>query len=162
MINYDNTNSGMAATQIQAAVDELNANKQSKIDNNLSTTSKETTGAINELKSGLINLSTVTDISSQFVVDDIKVAYFKAYRCGNNVDMVIRTGSGEHASGETLVTVPAGLRPAEGGYAIMFNWSNDSIITTATAYNSPSDGTIKTQGAYNAIAFMRFSYIIGN
>lgn len=53
-INYDNTSSGMAATQVQDAVDELNSNKQPKTDNNLQTTSKETTGAINELKSGLI------------------------------------------------------------------------------------------------------------
>ena len=52
-INYDNTSSGMAATQVQAAVDELNSNKQPKTDNNLQTTSKETTGAINELKSVL-------------------------------------------------------------------------------------------------------------
>jgi hypothetical protein len=52
-INYDNTDSGMAATQVQAAVDELNSNKQPKTDNNLQTTSKETTGAINELKNEL-------------------------------------------------------------------------------------------------------------
>ena len=65
MINYDNTNSGMTATQMQAAVDELNANKQSKIDNNLTTTSKETTGAINELKSGLTNVADDVKLNTQ-------------------------------------------------------------------------------------------------
>lgn len=55
MINYDNTSSGMQATQLQAAVDELNTNKQSKTDNSLTTTDKTITGGINELKSGLTN-----------------------------------------------------------------------------------------------------------
>lgn len=59
-INYSNTSSGMQATQVQAAIDELNTNKQPKTDNNLTTTSKETTGAINELKSGL------TDVNNKF------------------------------------------------------------------------------------------------
>lgn len=67
MINYNNTSSGMVATQVQAAVDELNANKQPKTDNNLTTTSKETTGAINELKSGLIDFNrTTSNISFPF------------------------------------------------------------------------------------------------
>lgn len=60
-INYDNTSSGMAATQVQAAVDELNSNKQPKTDNNLQTTSKETTGAINELKSGLTSVTNIVN-----------------------------------------------------------------------------------------------------
>lgn len=60
MINYDNTSSGMQATQLQAAVDELNTNKQSKTDNSLTTTDKTVSGAINELKSGLTNATTVS------------------------------------------------------------------------------------------------------
>lgn len=42
-------------TSLVAAVNELNSNKQPKTDNNLTTTDKTTTGAINELKSGLTN-----------------------------------------------------------------------------------------------------------
>lgn len=55
-INYDNTTSGLSATTVKGAVDELASEKQDKSDDSLQTTDKTIPGAINELKSGLTNL----------------------------------------------------------------------------------------------------------
>lgn len=46
---------GVPGADLSLRVLALETNKQDKTDNNLQTTSKETTGAINELKSGLTN-----------------------------------------------------------------------------------------------------------
>ena len=54
-INYDNTTSGLSATTVKGAVDELASEKQDKTDNSLATTDKTVVGAVNELKSGLTN-----------------------------------------------------------------------------------------------------------
>lgn len=56
-INYSNTSSGLSGTTSQSAIDELASEKQDKTDNSLTTTSKTVVGAVNELKSGLTNLS---------------------------------------------------------------------------------------------------------
>ena len=55
-INYDNTTSGLSATTVKSAVDELASEKQDKSDNSLQTTNKTIVGGINELKSGFTNL----------------------------------------------------------------------------------------------------------
>lgn len=52
-INYNNTTSGLSATTVKGAVDELASEKQDKSDDSLQTTDKTIPGAINELKSGL-------------------------------------------------------------------------------------------------------------
>jgi hypothetical protein len=56
-INYDNTTSGLSATTVKGAVDELASEKQDKSDNSLQTTDKTIVGGINELKSGLIDVN---------------------------------------------------------------------------------------------------------
>jgi hypothetical protein len=52
-INYDNTTSGLSATTVKGAVDELASEKQDATDNNLTTTNKTIVGGINEVKCGL-------------------------------------------------------------------------------------------------------------
>lgn len=55
-INYENTTSGLSATTVKGAVDELASEKQDKSDNSLQTTDKTIVGGINELRSGLNNV----------------------------------------------------------------------------------------------------------
>lgn len=63
-INYNNTTSGLSATTVKGAVDELASEKQDKSDDSLQTTDKTIPGAINELKNGLTNLE-ATHLSFQ-------------------------------------------------------------------------------------------------
>lgn len=52
-INFDNTGTEMSATNVQNAITELNTEKQAHTDNNLTTTDKTVTGAINEINTSL-------------------------------------------------------------------------------------------------------------
>ena len=56
-VSYDHTQSGLSATTAQGGIDELASEKQDKTDSSLTTTSNTIVGAINEVKSGLTNLS---------------------------------------------------------------------------------------------------------
>ena len=82
-INYDNTTSGLSATTVKGAVDELASEKQDKTDNSLTTTDKTIAGGINELKSGLTNLITVNTLASADYID--------VYQIGNVVHVYIRS-----------------------------------------------------------------------
>lgn len=88
------TDGDMAAVTSNAVADAL-ANKQNKIDNNLTTTSKTTTGAINELNSALskhdisiddgIDLSSYTSQQNAFICpsDGYIRVYKSSLRIGN-------------------------------------------------------------------------------
>lgn len=56
---YNNEKSGLEATNVQSAIDELAIEKQNSEDNNLSTESKEIVGAINEIVSTAITTSNI-------------------------------------------------------------------------------------------------------
>ena len=62
-INFDNTGTGMTATNVQNAITELNTVKQASTDNNLTTTDKTVTGAINEINTSLSAKQNATDNS---------------------------------------------------------------------------------------------------
>ena len=80
---YNNTNSGLHATQVQSAIDELTNKKQEKTDNTLSTTSKLIAGAINELNSGKQNVTdntlTTTDKTVPGAINEIKSSLLALY-----------------------------------------------------------------------------------
>ena len=153
-INYSNTSSGMQATQVQAAIDELNTNKQPKTDNNLTTTSKETTGAINELKSGLndvnSNISTLSSIvngitygstANPLNIDTISGMYY--YLCVNDGglsgDLPITLLGG----GSTFLLIGFSHNVTYGyGYGVQMaiDFTDSSIAIRNSAYNSGSWG----------------------
>ena len=105
-INYDNTTSGLSATTVKGAVDELASEKQDATDNNLTTTNKTIVGGINEVKSGLTNLKyakitnvfTLTDGSQNLVIHFSGNAYkrmphFLLFRCGQtSIGEIVQIG----------------------------------------------------------------------
>ena len=103
-INYDNTTSGMSATTVKGGLDELASEKQDKTDSNLQTTSNTVVGAINELKSGLMNETVLlnqllTTTSTNYNLNGLVGDYmFVAFILGwygndNNDNMIVMPSS---------------------------------------------------------------------
>lgn len=70
-INYDNTSSGMAATQVQAAVDELNSVLNKAYTFNIDLTNKS------------LNTNYTVDLPSGFTADNSMIAGISLYKYNN-------------------------------------------------------------------------------
>lgn len=84
-INFDNTGTDMTATNVQNAIIELNTRKQASTDNNLTTTDKTVTGAINEINANLSYNTSETKIG-KFNNKDL---YRKVYTVASPTNGVI-------------------------------------------------------------------------
>lgn len=100
-VAYDNTESGLTASNAQAAIDEVVSEKQDKTDNTLTTTDKTISGAINEIDTALNNVIlqdiktvTLTFDANHFAsghIDVSKSGYMPIGICGYNIagDMTV-------------------------------------------------------------------------
>ena len=141
-INYNNTTSGLSATTVKGAVDELASEKQDKSDNSLQTTDKTIPGAINELKSGLTKHAITFTANTGYTIEDQgsfvigNVAYLNFFiksetRITSRVD--VATMSVGMLSGKIVaITCPASyvIDSQLNGYAnVMIGVSGASTIT---------------------------------
>ena len=123
-------------------------------------TEKTVADELNSLESGLIDLNTAIDITSQCTFDSTIMHEFKALKCGKIVTLCGITKSMQ-SSVIALVELPAAIKPIRNVLCGVYNNSNGTVLNGSISLTMSNNRLTYLGDAFTGYGEFTLTYIVG-